>query len=43
MWQADDVDGVTLVRQGGWATVGDFMRVRIEDNLDYDFHATGIV
>jgi ribosomal protein S12 methylthiotransferase len=43
MWQADDVDGVTFVRQGGWATVGQFMRVRIEDNLDYDFHASGIV
>jgi hypothetical protein len=43
MWQADDVDGVTFVQQGGWATAGDFMRVHIDDNLDYDFSATGIV
>ena len=43
MWQADDVDGVTFVHQGGWARVGDFTRVRIDDNLDYDFQATGIV
>ena len=41
MWQADDVDGITFVRQGGWAKPGDFVRVRIDDNLDYDFHATG--
>jgi ribosomal protein S12 methylthiotransferase len=43
MWQADDVDGVTFVQRGGWAKVGDFTRVRIDDNLDYDFQATGIV
>jgi ribosomal protein S12 methylthiotransferase len=42
MWQADDVDGVTFVQQGGWAKAGDFTRVRIDDNLDDDFHATGI-
>jgi ribosomal protein S12 methylthiotransferase len=43
MWQADDVDGITLVRQGGWARPGDFVRVRIDDNADYDFHATALV
>jgi len=42
MWQADDVDGITLVRRGGWARPGDFVRVRIDDNVDYDFHATGL-
>ncbi|MGD8726582.1 MAG: 30S ribosomal protein S12 methylthiotransferase RimO [Gemmatimonadales bacterium] len=42
MWQADDIDGVTFVRQGGWARVGEFVRVRIDDNLDYDFQGTGI-
>jgi ribosomal protein S12 methylthiotransferase len=42
MWQADDVDGVTYVRQGGWARSGDFVRVRVEDNVDYDFTAVGI-
>jgi ribosomal protein S12 methylthiotransferase len=40
MWQADDVDGVTFVRQGGWAKPGEFLRVRIDDNVDYDFFAT---
>jgi ribosomal protein S12 methylthiotransferase len=43
MWQADDVDGITLVRRGGWARPGDFVRVRIDDNVDYDFHATALV
>lgn len=43
MWQADDVDGITLVRQSGWARPGDFVRVRIDDNADYDFHATALV
>jgi ribosomal protein S12 methylthiotransferase len=42
MWQADDVDGITLVREGGWARPGDFVRVRIDDNQDYDFHATAL-
>ncbi len=42
-WQADDVDGVTFVRQGGWATPGSFLRVRLVDNLDYDFTAVAIL
>ena len=42
MWQADDVDGVTLVEQGGWAKPGDFVRVRIEENIDYDFRAVAL-
>jgi ribosomal protein S12 methylthiotransferase len=41
-WQADDIDGVTYVRQGGWATPGSFVTVRLEDNLDYDFTAVAI-
>ena len=41
-WQADDVDGVTLVEQGGWAKPGDFLSVRIEDNNDYDFRAVAL-
>ncbi len=39
-WQADDVDGVTFVAQGGWARPGEFLRVTLDDNVDYDFHAT---
>ena len=39
MWQADDVDGVTYVRRGGWAEPGSFMRVRTTDIDDYDFIA----
>ncbi len=39
-WQADDVDGVTFVAQGGWARPGDLLRVTLDDNVDYDFHAT---
>jgi len=42
VWQADDVDGVTYVREGGWARPGTFLRVRLEDNVDYDFTAVGI-
>ena len=42
MWQADDVDGVTHVRGGGWARVGEFVRARLDDNIDYDFHAEGV-
>ncbi len=38
-WQADDVDGVTHLRRGGWARPGTFVPVRIEDNRDYDFDA----
>ncbi len=41
-WQADDVDGVTLVEQGGWVKPGEFLRVRIEDNNDYDFRAVAL-
>jgi ribosomal protein S12 methylthiotransferase len=39
-WQADDVDGVTYVAQGGWARPGDFVQVVLDDNVDYDFQAT---
>jgi ribosomal protein S12 methylthiotransferase len=38
-WQADDVDGVTYLQQGGWAQPGDFVRARLTDNVDYDFTA----
>lgn len=41
-WQADDVDGVTWVRAGGWARPGDFVRARLEGNEDYDFHAVAL-
>ena len=41
-WQADDVDGVTWVRTGGWARPGDFVRVRLEGNEDYDFRAVAL-
>ncbi len=41
-WQADDVDGVTQVVQGGWARPGDFVWARIEANRDYDFRATAL-
>ena len=41
-WQADDVDGVTYVAQGGWARPGDFVRVRIADSEDYDFRAVAL-
>ena len=41
-WQADDVDGVTLVEQGGWAKPGEFLSVRIEDNNDCDFRAVAL-
>jgi ribosomal protein S12 methylthiotransferase len=38
-WQADDVDGVTYVANGGWATPGAFLDVRITGAEDYDFRA----
>ncbi len=38
-WQADDVDGVTYVTNGGWARPGEFVRVRVEESVDLDFHA----
>jgi hypothetical protein len=41
-WQADDVDGVTHLRQGGWSRPGDFVRARIYENEDYDFHAIAL-
>jgi len=41
-WQADDVDGVTWVREGGWARPGELIRVRIEGNEDYDFRAVAL-
>jgi len=41
-WQADDVDGVTHLRSGGWAKPGTFVRARIEDNEDYDFRAVAL-
>ncbi len=41
-WQADDVDGVTYVAHGAWARPGDFVRVVISDNQDYDFHAEAL-
>jgi ribosomal protein S12 methylthiotransferase len=42
VWQADDVDGVTHVARGGWAQAGEFVRVRIDGNEDYDFRATAL-
>jgi ribosomal protein S12 methylthiotransferase len=42
MWQADDVDGVTYVRRGGWATPGTMLSARLVDNLDYDFTADAL-
>jgi ribosomal protein S12 methylthiotransferase len=41
-WQADDVDGITFVRQGGWSRPGDFTRVRITACRDYDFTAVAV-
>jgi ribosomal protein S12 methylthiotransferase len=41
-WQADDVDGVTRVRQGGWARPGEFVAVRLDGNEDYDFNAVAL-
>ena len=38
-WQADDVDGVTYLSDGGAVNPGAFRRVVIEDNRDYDFYA----
>ncbi len=42
-WQADDIDGVTWLAQGGWAQPGDLVRVRVDDNMDYDFRASAVV
>ena len=38
-WQADDVDGVTRLVEGGWARPGELVPVRITGNADYDFEA----
>jgi hypothetical protein len=41
-WQADDVDGVTYVATGGWATPGTFLPVRLTASEDYDFRAVAL-
>ncbi len=41
-WQADDVDGVTVVEAGGWVRPGELIRVRVTDNEDYDFRAVAL-
>ena len=41
-WQADDVDGVTYLAQGGWAEVGSFVRARVTASEDYDFRAVAL-
>ncbi len=41
-WQADDVDGVTYLEQGGWAQPGGFVRARIIASEDYDFQAAAL-
>jgi len=41
-WQADDVDGVTYLAQGGWAEVGNFVRARVTESEDYDFRAVAL-
>ncbi len=41
-WQADDVDGVTYLAQGGWAEVGSFVRARVTEAEDYDFRAVAL-
>jgi ribosomal protein S12 methylthiotransferase len=41
-WQADDVDGVTRVSQGGWGRPGEFLRVRLDECEDLDFEATAL-
>jgi ribosomal protein S12 methylthiotransferase len=41
-WQADDVDGVTYLAQGGWGDVGTFVRARITESEDYDFRAVAL-
>lgn len=40
-WQADDVDGVTYVTQGGWSRPGDFLSATLLGSEDYDFRAAG--
>jgi ribosomal protein S12 methylthiotransferase len=41
-WQADDVDGVTYLSEGGWAAPGAFVRARITTSEDYDFRAAAL-
>ena len=41
-WQADDVDGVTYLEQGGWAREGSFLRARLTASEDYDFRAVAL-
>ncbi len=41
-WQADDVDGITYIKNGGWAKPGDFVRCKITNNTDCDFEATAL-
>jgi ribosomal protein S12 methylthiotransferase len=41
-WQADDVDGVTYLAQGGWAAAGSFVRARVTECEDYDFRAVAL-
>jgi ribosomal protein S12 methylthiotransferase len=41
-WQADDVDGVTYLEQGGWTQPGGFVRARITASEDYDFQAAAL-
>ena len=41
-WQADDVDGVTYLARGGWASPGNFVRARITASEDYDFQAAAL-
>jgi len=41
-WQADDVDGVTYLAQGGWARPGSFLAARLTASEDYDFKAVAL-
>ena len=41
-WQADDVDGVTYLSQGGWESPGGFVRARSTASEDYDFQAAAL-
>ena len=41
-WQADDVDGVTYLSEGGWAVPGTFVRARVVESEDYDFRAVAL-
>jgi ribosomal protein S12 methylthiotransferase len=41
-WQADDVDGVTFLANGGWTGPGAFVRARLVESEDYDFRAVAL-